>query len=647
MKMRASIRQAEVHQRISQIHDPTGAAPAFEVTTTSTMAYYWQFNPGKSEEQRILYDMIMYLHNDPHTADTIAMLQFIIREWPIYEMTLQTKLGRDKLKRRLLELGIRYIHWNANTNDWSFWTTYNDDVMMSFYPTPKSQNQLIETRDTTPEKMSTPRQSQAVITVLNAQINTREPSENDTDEDIQEPPKYPTTYQRHLDSDLEEIAGIPDDDSDDESDWNTKMKPTPSTPQVKIEPMSEKQQVIPRLLTPKSMTSSMTSITGTKQKPYEIDDEGFATVPMRQSHLRQNLAQRTSSRNPPQKHRNTEQDSADTEDEDNDSFTDTPPSPYDIDLRTPPRHTPTPDLPETTLPSTDEFSAIINARRMHKVWTKMDNREHQLRTTLEEHEERMRILDRKQTNIRFHHLQKMTDYEERIQAWEATLEHRETQFERRMATVADIFTRERQQQDEYTQQTKLSVQAWTAASIASLQKDLAEHMDNHRTRVSAYCTDQMTTLEAHLETYTTRAQDTQADLLARLRTDMLETYGTTHTEAKLAHDTVGIDEDNQTKDSSIPAKASRWTHVDPAAWQTRDHTPTTSQPVPDTPDATREHFAGNHAPRQHTWTLAPMHPPRGKYAETRPGSRNSEMRIHPRICVAETEKQSKYSTTPS
>ena len=135
---RISARQAEAKQRISQIHDPSGAAPPFETTPAMPRQYYWRFNPGKSEEIQLLHDMLQYLHDDPHTPDTMDMLTFMLRERPQLEANIQTKTGRDKLKTRLIELGIRYLHWNqTTTDDRSYWTTYTAaGAMEAYYRTP-------------------------------------------------------------------------------------------------------------------------------------------------------------------------------------------------------------------------------------------------------------------------------------------------------------------------------------------------------------------------------------------------------------------------------------------------------------------------------------------------------------------------------
>ena len=136
---RTSARQAEAKQRISQIHDPSGSAPPFESTPPGALlntTYYWRFNPGKSEEIQLLHDMLRHIYDDPHTPDTMEMFKFMLRERPQLEVNIQTKTEREKLKARLLELKIRYIHWNPLTGDWSYWTTYTRSAMKEYSRTP-------------------------------------------------------------------------------------------------------------------------------------------------------------------------------------------------------------------------------------------------------------------------------------------------------------------------------------------------------------------------------------------------------------------------------------------------------------------------------------------------------------------------------
>ena len=102
------------------------------------MEYYWRFNPDKTEERRLLTAMVGFIQDDPHTEDNMDLFKFIVQEWPTLEQQTHTKQGRERAKRRLLDLHVRYIHWNPTTNDWSYWTTYTDEAVMSFYETPKT-----------------------------------------------------------------------------------------------------------------------------------------------------------------------------------------------------------------------------------------------------------------------------------------------------------------------------------------------------------------------------------------------------------------------------------------------------------------------------------------------------------------------------
>jgi hypothetical protein len=142
---RISARQAEAKQRISQIHDPSGSAPPFESTPPSVhRTYYWRFNPGKSEEIQLLHDMLQHIHDDPHTPDTMEIFMFMLRERPQLEANIQTNTERAKLKASLIELNIRYIHWNQLTGDWSYWTTYTRSAMKAYYRTRKDDKPDIQ-----------------------------------------------------------------------------------------------------------------------------------------------------------------------------------------------------------------------------------------------------------------------------------------------------------------------------------------------------------------------------------------------------------------------------------------------------------------------------------------------------------------------
>ena len=94
--------------------------------------------------------------------------------------------------------------------------------------------------------------------------------------------------------------------------------------------------------------------------------------------------------------------------------------------------------------------------------------------------------------------------------WETSLERRETQFACNMTTVATVFATEKARHDDYTRQAQLSIKARTDISIATLKKELDSEMEAQKSRILAYCADQMQVTESHLEGYAEHARETQA-----------------------------------------------------------------------------------------------------------------------------------------
>ena len=200
-----------------------------------------------------------------------------------------------------------------------------------------------------------------------------------------------------------------------------------------------------------------------------------------------------------------------------------------------------------------------------KMWAKLDERGEKLNKTLQAHERRMEPTYRQHDIAPLDHLQKLADHDARMHAWETSLERRETQFAYNMTTVATVFTNEKERHDEYTRQAQLSIKAWTDISIATLKKELDSEMEAQKTRILVYCEDQIQITESHLEGYAEHARGTQAKLLVRLRSDILETYDKTHAEAKAATQTVPIDDDlvdqQHQKIASDQPRPHRFAHI--------------------------------------------------------------------------------------
>ena len=127
-KNRTSARQAAARQRIAQRDSPTGSDPPDETITK------WTINPNRTTEKDIVESMVTYLRDDPTVNEDLNVLRFICRDWHVLEHTLHTKATMDTVKRRLLALGVRYIHRTPDQN-WHYWNDYSPLSIMEFYPT--------------------------------------------------------------------------------------------------------------------------------------------------------------------------------------------------------------------------------------------------------------------------------------------------------------------------------------------------------------------------------------------------------------------------------------------------------------------------------------------------------------------------------
>ena len=132
-KTRTSARQAAARQRIAQRDSPAGSAPPFETSMTK-----WTSNPSKTAERELIVSMVEYLRDDPVVINDLAVFRFICRDWYVLERTLHTKATIDTIKRRLVAMGVRYIHRTLDMN-WHYWNDYTPLAIMDFYPMPEEE----------------------------------------------------------------------------------------------------------------------------------------------------------------------------------------------------------------------------------------------------------------------------------------------------------------------------------------------------------------------------------------------------------------------------------------------------------------------------------------------------------------------------
>ena len=99
----------------------------------------WTSNPTKTAERDLIVSMVEYLRDDPVVNDDLNVFRFICRDWHIVlARTLHTKATIDTIKRRLVAMGIRYIHRTQDMN-WHYWNDYTPLAIMEFHPMSEEQ----------------------------------------------------------------------------------------------------------------------------------------------------------------------------------------------------------------------------------------------------------------------------------------------------------------------------------------------------------------------------------------------------------------------------------------------------------------------------------------------------------------------------
>ena len=137
-KTRTSLRQAEARIRISQIDNPSDSAPPFEETPTMPG---WDKNPSRSVEREYIEAMVEHLRDDPLVYDDLLVLRFVYKEWPLLQHSISTKLTVEMVKKRLLDLQVRYLRFTAN-QDWMYWNDYTEEGILAFLPTQDSMDMV-------------------------------------------------------------------------------------------------------------------------------------------------------------------------------------------------------------------------------------------------------------------------------------------------------------------------------------------------------------------------------------------------------------------------------------------------------------------------------------------------------------------------
>ena len=94
----------------------------------------WDKNPVRSVEREYIEAMVKYLMDDPLVYDDLLVLRFVYKEWPLLQHSISTKLTVEIVKKRLLNMQVRYIQFTT-TQDWIYWNDYTEEGILAFSPT--------------------------------------------------------------------------------------------------------------------------------------------------------------------------------------------------------------------------------------------------------------------------------------------------------------------------------------------------------------------------------------------------------------------------------------------------------------------------------------------------------------------------------
>jgi hypothetical protein len=133
---RTSARQAAAKTRLAQIDNPSGAAPPFEPLVSPPG---WMVNPVMSQTKQYLEAMIGYLHDDPLLDADPQILRFLLKEWPGFQQSMHLTTTIDNVKRRLLQMRVRYIQFRDD-KDWLYWTDYTQTGIFAFHDAPHTMD---------------------------------------------------------------------------------------------------------------------------------------------------------------------------------------------------------------------------------------------------------------------------------------------------------------------------------------------------------------------------------------------------------------------------------------------------------------------------------------------------------------------------
>jgi hypothetical protein len=576
-KNRTSARQAAARQRIAQRDSPAGSDPPNETNMK------WTTNPTRTIERDIVVSMVTYLREDPTVNEDLDVFRFICRDWYVLERTLHTKATMDTVKRRLLALGIRYIHRTSDQN-WYYWNDYSPLAIMEFYPVSGDMDRsptVTQRRPDTEQFLQDV--SQDVPTLTEPTIPF-----------LDTPPRLPhdstamTAPTGHERLSLETMPIAPPRQSTSQSGAASINIGGHTTDSSESEDTSTDEDEVVYIRTQKPVTTeddSEASVDNTRprstfdkqDKPPDTqsnwNEEGFTTVRTRQER-RQRKSQTPSTpsadrKQPATQNRGNPVHVAST------VKASLPPT----EIRITAQRDDYSNMEEQALqlPVPMDTLTEILQERLEEMTAKIDRREQQLIDELRNAEERLHKNERKASTERQHHRNYIDQTMKRLEDWEENLLQREQTIERNRKTLHAQYDRYTNQYTEWQQQATRAITAWHEVAQTTLKETLDATIQQQTVKINDFATDQEQKLVSLLDGYEEHARGIQAKLLARFHADTIQKY-TDARNMDRQQDAIPLDDDEPPAlpsdpplfptaddDTTHPAqKASRWIHVNPA-----------------------------------------------------------------------------------
>ena len=482
-----------------------------------------------SQTQQHLEAMIGYLHDDPLLDANPQILRFLLKEWPGFQQSMHLTTTMDNVKKRLLQMRVRYIQFRDN-QDWLYWTDYTQTGIFAFHDAPHTMATDMtvmpdpETSETTDVQnvMETPHPHTSTTTeladtsidtedILLATDTTRPPHSATST------PRNPTSQisvawtgelHRMRDHNTTDSPHLDSENSDDVSSQllTPRESPTTKTYPSHANPTSPIQKMTSLHMTDViDLSSPESTIAMAEHDPHD----GFITVQHRSNSAKRRSIQTTLPWSTPKSDGKPKATSR------------------PATVIAPANITRTPLAPLQRI-QVDTFTDILH-ERMQAVETSIRTHEQQglqrTSVTLTEHTlEINRLFDERELRMEqmWNDRERISieKQEQRMTAWQV----RQTADEARLARLsAESRESEAHSADMHTR-AKRTLRSWIEVATNKFKDDLDGYRAAYNERTKDFCDDHMQQLEAYLDGYQANARVVQAELLVRLKDDVAAAY---------------------------------------------------------------------------------------------------------------------------